>query len=118
MSKNLFLSTKYNYDNFIFNAAKKYSRGLRPVFLPVSELRESDTVIIPSPLKNVQFLSKKWEISGDYCRFLVSSVSSTDVVLVPTRDMDFRDNGINMADRAIRIQASDDLILVAFEAGR
>lgn len=112
-SDDMFISAGFVYSMFNFERAKELFKS-PPIFLPISCLRAGDEVMIPAPFrKNVKFLGKKWEISGDHCCFNVKEVGGDVVVLLPSPSMaSSRGDGMQKEEFAIEIRKSNNLILM------
>ncbi len=96
---------------------EKYKKAYQswPFFTVAEDLTTTDIVILPDPLKDVEFLSEKWEISGDYCLFrCIKCIYNGDenIVLRPY-DMVSRDRlSMNSPDWDIKLTNMDELIMV------
>jgi hypothetical protein len=96
---------------------EKYEKEYKscPVFLVAEDLTTTDMVILPDPLKDVEFLGEKWEISGDYCLFRCITCiynGDNDIVLRPY-DMVSRDGlSMNSPDWDIKLKDMSELIMV------
>ena len=84
---------RYNSLSLKNSIEKRYGVKGKIHFKMVEDINVGEIVVLPDPLSNVVFESKKWEISGNYCVFkCIENNKGDSVILQPAEDMLSRDN--------------------------